>query len=77
MEFDILKKIVSEILGVDPREITEETTFADDLGADSLDLLQVVIGIEEHFNISIAEEELGDIVTVKDALDKINRVLGN
>ncbi len=77
MEFDILKKIVSEILGVDPREITEGTTFADDLGADSLDLLQVVIGIEEHFNISIAEEELGDIVTVKDALDKINRVLGN
>ena len=67
----MLRKIVSDVLNVDPREIEPETTFADDLGADSLDLLQIVMGMEEAFNITLSEEELTGIVTVQDAIDKI------
>ena len=57
MEFDKLKKVIAEILSVDPNEITEETTFTDDLGADSLDLFQIVMGIEEVFQIEVPPEE--------------------
>lgn len=76
MELEILRKIVSEVLNVDPREIEPDTTFADDLGADSLDLLQVVMGLEEQFNVSLEDEDLSSIVTVQDALDKIKSVIG-
>ena len=75
MELEMLRKIVSEVLNVDPREITPETTFADDLGADSLDLLQIVMGMEEAFNVKLDEEELSDIVTVADAIDKIKECI--
>lgn len=75
MELEMLRKIVSEVLSVDPREITPETTFADDLGADSLDLLQIVMGMEESFNIHLPEEDLTDIVTVQDAIDKIQKAV--
>ncbi len=74
MELELLKKIISEVLNVDPREIGLETTFADDLGADSLDLLQIAMGIEEAFNIKFEEEDLSDILTVKDAIDKIEKL---
>ncbi len=57
MEFEKLKQIVAEILSVDPRELTEETNFIDDLCADSLDLYQVIQEIEETFEIEIPEEE--------------------
>lgn len=67
----MLKKIVSEILGVDIREIKPESSFVDDLGADSLDLLQIVMGMEEKFNVKIPEEDLTGIVTVQDAIDRI------
>lgn len=49
MEFEKLKKIIAEVLNVDPDEITMETTFQDDLGADSLDVYQIIMGIEEEF----------------------------
>ena len=48
MEFEKLKKIIAEVLNVDPDEITMETTFQDDLGADSLDVYQIIMGIEEE-----------------------------
>ena len=54
MELDKLRKIIAEVLCVDTREITEETTFVDDLCADSLDLFQIVMGIEEEFSIEIS-----------------------
>ena len=57
MEFEKLKKVIAEVLNVDPDEITMETTFMDDLGADSLDLYQIVIGIEEEFDIEIPSEK--------------------
>ncbi|MBP5624602.1 MAG: acyl carrier protein [Lachnospiraceae bacterium] len=77
MELEMLRKIVSEVLNVDPREITPETTFADDLGADSLDLLQIVMGMEEAFNVKLEEEELADIVTVADAISKIRECINS
>ena len=51
MEFEKLKKIIAEVLNVDEEEITMETTFVDDLGADSLDIFQIIMGIEEEFDI--------------------------
>ncbi len=75
MEFEKLKKIIAEVLNVDEEEITLETTFVDDLGADSLDVFQIIMGIEEEFDIEIANEEAEKIVTVQDAVDQIKNAL--
>lgn len=75
MEFEKLKKIIGEVLNVDEDEITMETTFVDDLGADSLDVFQIIMGIEEEFDIEIANEEAENIVTVADAVDQIKNAL--
>lgn len=71
MEFEKLQKIISEVLNIEPDEITMETTFVDDLGADSLDVFQIIMGIEEEFDIEIANDAAEKIVTVKDAVDQI------
>ncbi|MDD3174678.1 MAG: acyl carrier protein [Herbinix sp.] len=75
MEFEKLQKIISEVLNVDEDEITMETTFVDDLGADSLDVFQIIMGIEEEFDIEIANEEAENIVTVSDAIDQIKNAM--
>ena len=75
MEFEKLKKIIGEVLNVEEEEITLEYTFVDDLGADSLDIFQILMGIEEEFDIEIAPEEAESIVTVNDAVEKIKEVL--
>lgn len=75
MEFEKLQKIISEVLNVDADEITMETTFVDDLGADSLDIFQIIMGIEEEFDIEIANEEAENIVTVADAVEQIKNAL--
>ena len=75
MELDKLRKIIAEVLCVDTREITEETTFVDDLCADSLDLFQIVMGIEEEFDIEIDNDEAEKIVTVQDAVDQIKKAV--
>jgi len=75
MEFDKIKKIITEVLNVDEGEITMDTTFVDDLGADSLDVYQIVMGIEEEFDIEIANEEAEKIVTVGDAVEQIKNAL--
>ena len=67
MEFEKLRQIIAEVLNVDPEEITMETTFVDDLGADSLDIFQIIMGIEEEFDIEIPTEAAEKIVTVGDA----------
>lgn len=71
MEFEKLQKIISEVLNVDESEITMDTTFIDDLGADSLDVFQIIMGIEEEFDIEIPTEAAEDIVTVSDAVEQI------
>ena len=53
MEFEKLKKVIADVLNVDPDEIGMDSTFVDDLGADSLDVFQIVMGIEEEFDIEI------------------------
>lgn len=75
MEFEKLVKIISEVLNVDADEITMDTTFVDDLGADSLDIFQIIMGIEEEFDIEIANEAAENIVTVSDAVDQIKGAL--
>ena len=75
MEFEKLQEIIAEVLNVDAEEITMETTFVDDLGADSLDVFQIIMGIEEEFDIEIANEEAEKIATVGDAVEQIKNAL--
>ena len=77
MEFEKLKKIIAEVLNVNEDEITMDTTFVDDLGADSLDVFQIIMGIEEEFDIEIENEEAEKIVTVSDAVEQIKNALNN
>ena len=71
MEFEKLQNIIAEVLNVDPDEITMETTFMDDLGADSLDVFQIIMGIEEEFDIEIPAETAEQITTVEQAVEMI------
>ncbi|HIV25128.1 MAG TPA: acyl carrier protein [Candidatus Scatomonas pullistercoris] len=73
MELEKLKKIIAEVLHVDVNEIRPDTTFVEDLGADSLDLFQILMGIEEEFNIEISNEMTSSIVSVKDAVEMIQQ----
>ena len=75
MEFEKLKKIIAEVMNVDEEEISMETTFVDDLGADSLDVFQIIMGLEEEFDIEIPNEEAEKIVTVGDAVEQIKSAL--
>ena len=75
MEFEKLKKIIAEVLNVDPDEITMETTFQDDLGADSLDVYQIIMGIEEEFDIEIPAETEEQVTTVEDAVEMIKNAV--
>ena len=75
MEFEKLKNIIAEVLKVDADEITMDTTFVDDLGADSLDVFQIIMGIEEEFDIEIPSEEAEKIVTVGDAVEQIKNAV--
>ena len=75
MELEKLKKIIVEVLSVSEDEISEETTFIDDLGADSLDIFQIIMGIEEEFDIEIPTEEAENIHTVGDAVEKIKSAI--
>ena len=63
-----VKKIIVDQLGVDEGEVTSEAKFIDDLGADSLDTVELVMALEEEFGIEIPDEEAEKIVTVKDAI---------
>ena len=71
MEFEKIQEIISEVLSVDADEITMETTFVDDLGADSLDVFQIIMGIEEEFDIEIPAEKAEKITTVEEAVELI------
>ncbi|MCF0230309.1 MAG: acyl carrier protein [Parasporobacterium sp.] len=73
MEFEKLKDIIVDVLNVDPSKITPETKFVNDLGADSLDVFQIIMGIENCFEISIEDVQVEKIVTVQDAVDEIRK----
>ena len=77
MEFEKLKNIIAEVLNVDADEITMDTTFVDDLGADSLDVFQIIMGIEEEFDIEIPAEKAEKISTVEEAVEMIKSAVNN
>ena len=66
---------INLVLNVDPDEITMETTFQDDLGADSLDVYQIIMGIEEEFDIEIPAETAEQVTTVEDAVEMIKNAV--
>ncbi len=69
---DKVKKIIAEKLGVDLSEVVAEASFVDDLGADSLDLVELIMSMEEAFEIEISDEDAEKLKTVQDAIDYIN-----
>lgn len=75
MELEKLQKIIAEVMNVDEEEINMDTTFVDDLGADSLDVYQIIMGIEEEFDIEIPNEEAEKIVSVGDAVEAIKNAV--
>ena len=75
MELEKIKAIIAEVLNIDADSITEDTTFVDDLGADSLDIFQIIMGIEEEFDIEIPNEAAEQIVSVGDAVEQIKNAM--
>ena len=71
MIFEEIKKVICEQLEVEQEEVTMDTTFVDDLGADSLDVFQIIMAVEEEFDIEIPTEEAEKIVSVGDAVEAI------
>jgi acyl carrier protein len=70
---DRVKRIVVEHLGVETDKVTEEASFIDDLGADSLDIVELVMAFEEEFGVEIPDDAAEKITTVKDAIDYIDQ----
>jgi acyl carrier protein len=69
-------KLAVQVLSVEPAQVVREASFADDLDADSLDLAELVMALEDEFDITVEEEELADISTVGQALDMVTAKLG-
>lgn len=69
---ETIKKLVAENLGVDEADITEASSFKEDLGADSLDLFELVMALEDEYGIEIPTEDLEEIATVGDVMEYIN-----
>lgn len=76
MEFEKLAKIIAEVMNMDPKEIKPDTAFAEDLGADSLDVYRMILGIEEALEIEISADDAEKVATVKDAMQLIDRMVG-
>ena len=73
---DKIKKIISEKLSVDMEEVVPEASFVDDLGADSLDQVELIMAMEEEFDVSISDEDAEKIATVQDAINYVKKALG-
>lgn len=67
-----VKKIIAEQLGIDQSKVVPEASFVEDLGADSLDTVELVMALEEHFETEIPDEDAQKILTVKDAIDYVS-----
>lgn len=75
MELDVIRKVVAEVLSVDPAEVMPETTFKEDLGADSLDLFQIITRIEEELDMEVDTDAIDHITTVGEAIDLIKHTM--
>jgi acyl carrier protein len=73
---DRIKKIICEQLDVEEKNVVPEASFVDDLGADSLDQVELIMAMEEEFDISIPDEDAEKIATLKDAIDYIKKAIG-
>ncbi len=71
MIFEKVQEKISEQLGIEPEEVTMESSFIEDLGADSLDIVELLMALEEEFDIEIPDEEAEKLVTVGDVVDYI------
>ncbi|MBO4616349.1 acyl carrier protein [Lachnospiraceae bacterium YSD2013] len=74
MEEEILRQIIAEVMKVDPREIDEDTTLIEDLGADSLDIMRIIINIEERFSLKLPGNAVNELLTPADAIKMIKKV---
>ena len=74
MELEKIKAIIAEVLNIDSDSITADTTFVDDLGADSLDIFQIIMGIEEEYDIELENEAVEQIQTVGDAIEALRTI---
>jgi len=73
--FEKVRQIIAEQLNISESEITEDTSFQDDMGADSLDIFQIIMALEEEFDIEISNEDAEKISTVKDAVEYIQNMI--
>lgn len=71
MEFEKLQKIIAEVLSMDPEEITRKQKFVDDLGADSLEIFQIIMGIEDTFDVILEDDVVSKVKTVEDAFAQV------
>ena len=74
MDFSIIQEVVADVLQIDPEEVTLEKNFAQDLGANSLDRVEIVMNLEDRLNIAIPDEDLEKIETVADAVKAIEAI---
>lgn len=74
--FERIKEIIADQLGVEESKVTSEASFVDDLGADSLDTVELVMALEEEFDLEISDEEAEKILTVRDAVSYVNEHTG-
>jgi len=74
--FEKMKPVIAEQLGVDPDKITPDASFIDDLGADSLDMVELILAIEEEYGFEVSEDDAAKISTVGEACDYIKKAIG-
>lgn len=77
MEFELIKKIIIDVLDADEDDVTMEASFVDDLGADSIDIFQIIMNIEEELDIEVNTDLAEDIKTVGEAVELIKETIGN
>ena len=77
MEFEKMKEVIANVLNLDPEEIKPETTFTEDLGADSLDLFQIIMGLEDEFDVQIDPEKTENITTVGEAVELLKSAIAS
>ena len=75
MEFEKVQGIVADVLNISKEEVLPDATFVDDLGADSLDVFQIIMGIEEEFDIEVDNKEAENIRTVQDVVDQLKKII--